>query len=322
HRPIAGDHDHHRVGAMFLDRVQGVEAACTRPQIQQHGVGAGTVEQPVRLFCRFHHLRGETERLRHLAAGLADGAVMVHDQKVEEVRAFDLWRTGLAVTKDNGGRCTEHWRSPLRCKTLYKLLALARRLGVEDSTAGRNTSINVPCPGSLWTSIMPPASLTMRCTVARPRPVPVPGFLVVKNGSNSRARVSASIPQPWSCTASATARREPPASTLPRNFPPDSAPGNSAARVLNRIFPPCGMASRAFSTRFNRICRNCAGSARTSPAPESRAESSTESSAMTSSICSPISRCNRFFAEATISLIRIGRGSAACLRAIANNCCV
>src|SRR6266849_10526938 len=60
---------------------------------------------------------------------------------------------------------------------------------VENSIAGKNTSMLVPRPGSLSTSIVPPASLTMRCTVARPRPVPSPGFFVVKKGSNSRARL-------------------------------------------------------------------------------------------------------------------------------------
>src|ERR1019366_122657 len=90
-----------------------------------------------------------------------------------------------------------------------------------------------PCPGLLSTSIIPPTSLTMRCTVARPSPVPFPGFLVVKKGSNSRARVSASIPQPLSFTVSETARRAIPGSALL-----DALPGNSAARVINQIFLP------------------------------------------------------------------------------------
>src|SRR5450759_3215891 len=110
---------------------------------------------------------------------------------------------------------------------------------VEDSIAGRNTSMQVPRPGSLSTAFVPPDSLTMRCTVARPRPVPSPGFLVVKKGSNSRARVSASIPQPLSFTVSETARRALPGSELLETSLGNS-PGNSAARVLNLIFPPCG----------------------------------------------------------------------------------
>src|SRR5580698_7988328 len=92
-------------------------------------------------------------------------------------------------------------------------------LPVADSIAGRKTAIDVPRPGSLTTSILPPAALTTRCTVARPRPVPAPGFLVVKKGSNSRARVSASMPQPLSSTVSETARRVFPDPTSWGDFP-------------------------------------------------------------------------------------------------------
>ncbi len=190
---------------------------------------------------------------------------------------------------------------------------------IEASTAGRNISIQVPLPASLSTWIVPPDSLTMRCTVAKPRPVPSPGLLVVKKGSNSRARVSAFIPQPLSCTTNETARRALPGFTLvrllpgnlPERSPRTSMPGNSPVRVLNVILPPSGIASRAFSTRFNRICRNCAGSASTRPAPES--------SMIDNSIGSPINRRSRFSVEATISLIRTGLGSAACFRAMANS---
>ena len=42
------------------------------------------------------------------------------------------------------------------------------------------------------------AARTMSSVVERPRPVPKPGGLVVKNGSKIRARVAASIPAPVS----------------------------------------------------------------------------------------------------------------------------
>ncbi len=41
----------------------------------------------------------------------------------------------------------------------------------------------------------------MPYTVARPSPLPFPCSFVVKNGSNTRARVAASIPSPVSPTA-------------------------------------------------------------------------------------------------------------------------
>ena len=65
----------------------------------------------------------------------------------------------------------------------------------------RNT---LPCPGSLATVMVPPVWFTMPYTVESPRPVPLPGSLVVKNGSNSRKRVSASMPIPVSHTESMT----------------------------------------------------------------------------------------------------------------------
>src|SRR5947209_7839054 len=50
----------------------------------------------------------------------------------------------------------------------------------------------------------PPCCFTSPYTVASPSPVPFPGALVVKNGSNMRARVTASMPTPVSSTASQT----------------------------------------------------------------------------------------------------------------------
>ena len=61
-----------------------------------------------------------------------------------------------------------------------------------------------PLPASLNTLICPPNCVTMLWTVARPSPVPRPGSLVVKYGSNSRARVSSSMPGPVSLTESMT----------------------------------------------------------------------------------------------------------------------
>src|SRR6266852_9592358 len=96
---------------MLLDGMQSLEAARARqPQVQQHGVGAGAVEQAVGLFGGLRHLRVESERLRYLAARLADGAVIVHDQEVQEIRSLDL--RGMARAEDGGGRCTEHGESP------------------------------------------------------------------------------------------------------------------------------------------------------------------------------------------------------------------
>jgi hypothetical protein len=50
----------------------------------------------------------------------------------------------------------------------------------------------LPVPGELDTSIAPPLCRTIPCTIERPRPVPDPRSFVVKNGSKTSARVSAS----------------------------------------------------------------------------------------------------------------------------------
>src|SRR6476659_5159362 len=55
-------------------------------------------------------------------------------------------------------------------------------------------------PGPSPTSIEPPAVVTRCLQTARPRPVPAPAALVVKNGSNTRARSGGGTPGPSSVT--------------------------------------------------------------------------------------------------------------------------
>ena len=56
----------------------------------------------------------------------------------------------------------------------------------------------VPRAGALSTQTYPPLCFTIPYTVERPRPVPCPSPLVVKNGSKTRFTVSASMPFPVS----------------------------------------------------------------------------------------------------------------------------
>ena len=102
-----------------------------------------------------------------------------------------------------------------------------------------------PCPASLSTEIWPPPCITIPYTVDRPRPVPRSTPLVFKNGSKTRERVSASMPQPLSLTVSTT-------------HGPAPVPGGQAwlsplaVSMLSR--PPWGMASRLFTTRLRMTC--------------------------------------------------------------------
>src|SRR5271154_2276153 len=99
---------------MLFNGVQSLQAPGTgQAHIEQHGVGAGTVEQTVGLFGALRYLGVEAEGLRYLAAGLADGPVVVHDQKVEEICSLDLGWMGMAVAvrmdgEGGSGRCGEH----------------------------------------------------------------------------------------------------------------------------------------------------------------------------------------------------------------------
>ncbi len=94
--------------------------------------------------------------------------------------------------------------------------------------------------------------------------MPRPGSLVVKNGSNTRATVSPSIPSPVSWTET-------------QRYSPGSAPSASpAARahrwVSTRMPPPGGVASRALTTRFMTAASNWLGSMQltASGAPDTR----------------------------------------------------
>ena len=64
---------------MLLDGMERFQGARARPHIQQHRVRARAIQQPVGLFGGLRHLRVESERLCHIAAGLADGAIVVHN---------------------------------------------------------------------------------------------------------------------------------------------------------------------------------------------------------------------------------------------------
>src|SRR5262249_21704072 len=56
----------------------------------------------------------------------------------------------------------------------------------------------VPAPGEVSSSIAPPCAVTTWWLIARPRPVPPPTSLVVKNGSKTRSTTSGGIPGPSS----------------------------------------------------------------------------------------------------------------------------
>src|SRR5574341_215077 len=147
----------------------------------------------------------------------------------------------------------------------------------------------------------PPLCFTIPYTVASPSPVPLPTSFVVKNGSNMWAWTSGVIPAPVSLTASIACG---PAGAS--GWAATKASSSSTFAVSSRSRPPCGIASRALTARLTTICSIWAGSAVTRPR--------SGSSAVTSSMCSPISRWSIWTTPATTWLRSSTLGWSICLR--------
>src|SRR5659263_621408 len=103
----------------------------------------------------------------------------------------------------------------------------------------------------------PVCCFTIPETTASPRPVPLSGPFVVKNGSNTRSRVFSSIPIPVSVTERTTYR---PAFMYGYCFMVPSSREVAPVSMTRR--PPACMASRAFRHTFIRTWSICPRSAR------------------------------------------------------------
>ena len=103
----------------------------------------------------------------------------------------------------------------------------------------------VPRPTSELMLMWPSDCLTKPNTWLRPRPVPLPTALVVKNGSKTRSMISGGMPVPVSETAIRTYR---PAATSPRSRASKSSSSTFDVSILSS--PPFGIASRALIDRL------------------------------------------------------------------------
>src|SRR5690606_15057316 len=72
------------------------------------------------------------------------------------------------------------------------------------TTSGSHSRTVVPRSTSLSRWMVPPWAWTNFWVIDRPRPVPLPGALVVKKGSNTWGRFGAAIPAPVSRTSIST----------------------------------------------------------------------------------------------------------------------
>src|SRR5207249_1161837 len=76
---------------------------------------------------------------------------------------------------------------------------------VSENARGKWRRNVAPSPGGLTTEIVPPCSCMIPYVMDRPRPVPLPTSLVVKNGSKIRRPSPGGIPFPVSAKATSTA---------------------------------------------------------------------------------------------------------------------
>src|SRR6058998_3573156 len=102
-----------------------------------------------------------------------------------------------------------------------------------SGAAGSSTTNLAPPSSESSSQIFPPTSVTTRWQIARPRPVPSSGPLVVKKGSKMRPRISRGIPGPESPTVTRTQ----PARAGVRLPVAASGPG-SPREIRGRIFDP------------------------------------------------------------------------------------
>ena len=124
------------------------------------------------------------------------------------------------------------------------------------ATSGNRSSTVVPVPGVDASLTVPPDWRAKSRTIARPRPVPRPGSLVVKNGSNAWPATVASMPVPVSQTATAT-------NAPARSGSSATSPGATRTRRIDTTTrPPSSIASRAFSARLTRACSSWPASTR------------------------------------------------------------
>src|SRR5436190_1207703 len=152
---------------------------------------------------------------------------------------------------------------------------------VSGPASGRWIRNVAPSPGVLATEIVPPCSLTIPYVLDKPRPVPFPTSLVVKNGSKIRRSSPDGIPCPVSTNAISTA----------------AEPTEAEMRIVLRS--ESATASRAFVNRLMNTCSSWMG------LPTTTASSGPRSS-VTSISCSRSCSCTRDSARSITGFREIG----------------
>jgi hypothetical protein len=95
HGAIAGDHDDDGLRTAVLDAAQGFQpAGAGKAQVEEDSVNGLDFEQAKRVLGGVGHEGVEAQRLGDVAAGLADGALIVNDEEVEKISGLNLRRAG------------------------------------------------------------------------------------------------------------------------------------------------------------------------------------------------------------------------------------
>ena len=151
-------------------------------------------------------------------------------------------RISSASSTSDGSSSTTITTSPLPCGSSFATSAAGG--GAEPATGNQMVNV-VPSSSSVATSIAPPTSATIPWTSDKPRPVPAPTPLVVKNGSNTRSSTLGSMPVPVSRTVRHTCG---PGTNSPWNTERRSRTSTRSSRTSS--MPPAGIACTAFVHKF------------------------------------------------------------------------
>ena len=181
--------------------------------------------------------------------------------------------------------------------------------GVSTRWRGSSMRTSVPWPGRDSMRTLPPDWCAKPYTIDRPRPVPCPIGLVVKNGSNARATTSGAMPAPLSRTLTCT------------YSPGRRSPWRRACAGLRVAFsvsmtsrPPSGIASRALFARFSKALSSWFGS--------HNVVHSADCKRVRTAIDGPAARSIRSVIDITSALTLVGFGSSAWRRENASSRCV
>src|SRR5713101_7053008 len=221
---VCGDDDAHQFGVEVAHPPQQIEAAATAAQVK--------VENRQIDFLAIEDSEGACRGVgfKHLVSLAAQ---QLDDDRAHQLLVFDH-QDAVGAAFRRGPSLAVIVRLAVHCAPVeFSCRAFSLRTGRQMVTV-------VPCATLLSTRIVPWLVSTMLWHSDKPRPTPAPAGLVVKNGSNTRSRLSGSIPQPLSTTRINTR----PSLCWLRAF-----------SVMTRITPsPLWEASAALNSRFSSTC--------------------------------------------------------------------